>query len=184
MERRRFRGFCGICIARLIKCFIDSFSCVLIYSLAKRNFGEQTARIAAVFYMLMPNTWYYCGITLKETEMNFIGIVFVERADLAMRSSRIKIKDFFVPLLAVAIMLTFRTALAAVMVADILASFIVLKDILYKSIPCSFFYFEFEKTNADLEKDSFLYDIWCVDVYDGWSRDETRGRTVVVWKNR
>lgn len=110
--------------ARLIKCFIDSFSCVLIYSLAKRNFGEQTARIAAVFYMLMPNTWYYCGITLKETEMNFIGIVFVERADLAMRSSRIKIKDFFVPLLAVAIMLTFRTALAAVMVAALVASFI------------------------------------------------------------
>ena len=110
--------------ARLIKCLIDSFSCVLIYSLAKRNFGEQTARIAAVFYMLMPNTWYYCGITLKETEMNFIGIVFVERADLALRSSKIKIKDFFVPLLAVAIMLTFRTATAAVMVAALVAAFV------------------------------------------------------------
>ena len=48
----------GVLPARLIKCLIDAFSCVLIYSLAERNFGERTARIAAVFYMLMPNTWY------------------------------------------------------------------------------------------------------------------------------
>ena len=40
--------------ARLVKCLIDAFSCVLLYSLTERNFGEKTGRIAAVFYMLMP----------------------------------------------------------------------------------------------------------------------------------
>ena len=59
---------------RLIKCFIDAFSCVLMYNLAKRNFGEPAGRMAAIFYMLIPNAWYYCGVTLKETEMTFLTI--------------------------------------------------------------------------------------------------------------
>ena len=110
--------------SRIIKCVIDSFSCVLIYSMARRNFGENTARIAAVFYMLMPNTWYYCGVTLKETEMAFIGIMFVERGDLAFRSSKIKLKDLLVPLLAIVIMLTFRTSTAAVMVVSLIVALV------------------------------------------------------------
>ena len=108
--------------SRLIKCLIDSFSCVLIYSLAGRNFGERTARIAGVFYMLMPNTWYYCGVTLKETEMAFLTILFVERADLAMRSPKIKLKDMLIPLLIIVVMFTFRTALAAVLTAALAAA--------------------------------------------------------------
>ena len=110
--------------SRIIKCVIDSFSCILIYSLARRNFGENTARMAAVFYMLMPNTWYYCGVTLKETEMTFIGIMFVERGDMALRSSKIKLKDLLVPLLAIAIMLTFRTSTAAVMLASLVVALV------------------------------------------------------------
>lgn len=110
--------------ARLIKCVIDAFSCVLIYSLAKRNFGENTARIAAVFYLLIPNTWFYCGVTLKETEMAFLTILFVERADLAMRSSKIKLKDMMVPLLTIVVMFTFRTAMAAVLTAALAAALI------------------------------------------------------------
>lgn len=108
--------------ARLIKCIIDSFSCLLIYSLAKRNFGERTARMAGVFYMLMPSTWYYCGITLKETEMAFLTILFVERADFAVRSPKIKLKDLMIPLLTIVVMFTFRTALAAVLAAALVAS--------------------------------------------------------------
>ena len=110
--------------SRLIKCLIDSFSCILIYSLTERNFGERTARIAAVFYMLMPNTWFYCGVTLKETEMAFMTILFVERADLAMRSPKIKIKDMLVPLLTIVVMFTFRTAMAAVLTAALAAALI------------------------------------------------------------
>ena len=110
--------------ARLVKCLIDAFSCVLIYSLAERNFGERTARIAGVFYMLMPNTWFYCGITLKETEMAFLVILFVERADLAIRSSKIKIKDLLVPLLVIVVMFSFRTAMAMVLAAALIVALI------------------------------------------------------------
>lgn len=114
--------------SRLIKCLIDAFSCMLLYSLSTRTFGERVGRMTAVFYMLMPNTWYYCGVTLKETEMTFLVILFVERADMALRSVRIKLKDLFVPLLVIVVMFTFRTALAAVLAAALVAGIILTSD--------------------------------------------------------
>ena len=110
--------------ARLVKCVIDAFSCVLIYNLAKRNFGEYVGRIAAVFCMLMPNMWYYCGVTLKETEMAFLTILFVERADLALRSKKITVKNLLLPGVIMLAMFTFRTALGAVLVAALVAAII------------------------------------------------------------
>ena len=109
---------------RTVKCFIDAFSCVLIYNLAKRNFGEATGRIAGVFCMLIPNLWYYCGLTLKETEMTFLTVLFVERADLALRSKKITISGLALPGVIVLVMFTFRTALGAVLVAALTAALI------------------------------------------------------------
>lgn len=114
-----------VLVARVVKCFVDALSCLLLYNLAKRNFGESTGRIAAIFYMLIPNAWFYCGVTLKEIEMSFLVILFVERADSALHSSKLKIQNLIIPLLASAAMLTIRTPLAAVMVAALALAFIV-----------------------------------------------------------
>ena len=127
---------------RIIKCFIDAFSCVLMYHLAKRNFGESVGRITAVFCMLMPNTWFYCGVTLKETEMAFLTILFAERADIVLRSPKIKVVSLIIPVLCILAMFTFRTALAAVMFAALVAALIfssnkqleLWKKILYTSV--------------------------------------------------
>ena len=109
---------------RLLKCLIDAISCVLIYHLGKRNFGESTGRIAAIFCMLMPNMWYYCGVTLKETEMAFLTILFVERADLALRAPKITFQNILLPGLIILAMFTFRTALAAVLAAALVGALI------------------------------------------------------------
>lgn len=114
-----------VLIGRVVKCFIDAFTCTLLYNLGKRNFGESTGRMAAIFYMLMPNAWFYCGVTLKEIEMGFLIVLFVERADLALNSSKIRMQNLIIPLMASAAMLTFRTAMAAVMVAALALAFII-----------------------------------------------------------
>ncbi len=127
---------------RIVKCFIDALSCVLMYNLAKRNFGEDVGRMTAIFCMLMPNMWYYCGVTLKETEMTFLTILFVERADLVLRSPKIKLVGMIVPALCILFMFTFRTALAAVMFAALVAALILSsgkqlqtwKKVLYSSV--------------------------------------------------
>lgn len=128
--------------ARLLKCFVSAFSCVLMYNLTKRNFGEEVGRITAVFCMLMPNMWFYCGITLKETEMAFLTVLFAERADLVLHSPKIKIGGVIIPALCILAMFTFRTALAAVMFASFVAGLIfssskqltLWKKILYSSV--------------------------------------------------
>ena len=109
---------------RIIKCFADAFACVLMYNLGKRNFGEFTGRMAAVFYMMMPNMWYYCGLSLKETIMEFLVILFVERGDLVMHSRKVQIKDLIIPAIIILILFTFRTALAAVLFAALIAALI------------------------------------------------------------
>lgn len=81
----------SIFIARIIKSFIGAFTVVLIYKLAKRSFGDQTARITGVLAMLYPNLIYYCGLHVKETEMVFLLVLFVERADFLLRKKELNL---------------------------------------------------------------------------------------------
>lgn len=104
----------SIFIARIIKCIWSAWTCVLIYKLASRNFGEVVGRMAAIFCLLMPNLIYYCGLHLKETEMIFLIVLFVERSDYAMRSKQLNWKALIIALLVVSLLFMFRTALAAV----------------------------------------------------------------------
>ena len=113
-----------VLVGRVVKCFIDAFTCVLLYNLGKRNFGDAAGRITAIFYMLMPNAWFYCGVTLKEIEMGFLVILFAERADSALHSTKLKLQDFIIPLLCIGAMLTIRTAMAAVMTAALGAALV------------------------------------------------------------
>lgn len=98
----------------LLKCVMSSLSVVLLYRLAKRNFNEQTARIAAIFCALWPNFWYYCGAHLKEVEMVFLAVLFVEQADQMLRSRQFTAWKVIPVLLIAAILFTVRTPLALV----------------------------------------------------------------------
>lgn len=104
----------AIITLRLMKCLWSSLTVLLIYRLAKRNFGEQTARIAAIFCALWPNFWYYCGAHLKETEMVFLGVLFVEQADQMLRSRQFTAWKVIPILLIAAAIFTFRTPLGLV----------------------------------------------------------------------
>lgn len=104
----------SIIVVRLLKCIWSALTVLLIYRLAKRNFGEQTGRLAAVFCALWPNFWYYCGTHLKETEMVFLSVLFVEQADQMLRSRQFTAWKVAPVLLIGALLLTFRTPLALV----------------------------------------------------------------------
>lgn len=104
----------SILVFRIIKCILSSITAVLIYRLAKRNFGEQTARVAAIFVALWPNFWYYCSAHLKEVEMVFLGVLFVEQADQMLRSRQFTAWKVVPILLIAAAIFTVRTPLAIV----------------------------------------------------------------------
>lgn len=104
----------SIIAVRLLKCLISSYTVLLVYRLAKRNFDPQTARIAAVFCALWPNFWYYCAVHLKETEMVFLAVLFVEQADQMMRSRKFSAWKVIPVLLIAALIFTFRMPLGLV----------------------------------------------------------------------
>ena len=104
----------SIIAVRVLKCLWSSLTVVFLFRLAKRNFGEQTARVAAIFCALWPNFWYYCSAHLKETEMVFLGVLFVEQADQMLRSRQFTAWKVVPVLLIAASILTFRTPLALV----------------------------------------------------------------------
>lgn len=106
----------SIMIVRLIKALLSAFTCVLIYRLASRTFGFSAGRLAAVFCMLMPNMIYYCGLHLKETEMVFLVVAFLERTDYMLRSKRFSIWSMVLPILLAFSLFLFRTVLGTVAV--------------------------------------------------------------------
>ena len=61
-----------IIIPRIIKALLSTITCILIYKLSSRTFGEGVGRLAGIMMALMPNLIIYCGYHLKETEMLFL----------------------------------------------------------------------------------------------------------------
>ena len=104
----------SVFIARVLKCLISAFTCVLLYRVTSRCINEQVGRMAGVFAMLMPNLIIYCGLHLKETEMIFLVVAFLERTDYVMRSKRFKVWNILLPIALSGAMFTFRTVLGAV----------------------------------------------------------------------
>ena len=104
----------SIFLTRILKAVWSAWTCVLVYKLASRNFGESVGRVAAIFCMLMPNLIYYCGMHLKEIEMIFLIVLFAERADYAMRAKQLDWKALIIAIVAACMLFLFRTALAAV----------------------------------------------------------------------
>lgn len=104
----------SIFIARVIKCFISAYTCILLCRLASRCINEQVGRMVGVFAMLMPNFIIYCGLHLKETEMLFLIVAFLERSDYVLRSKQFKVWNVLLPIILAGAMFTFRTVLGAV----------------------------------------------------------------------
>ena len=109
--------FDSILAVRIVKAILSAWTAVLIYKVAARNFDEHTGRMAGIFCMLMPNLIYYCSMQLKEVEMVFLAMLFVERADWLLRQPKLKaIQTIGVMMIPLALFMV-RTALAATLVA-------------------------------------------------------------------
>ena len=102
----------SIIATRLIKALIGAFTCVLVYRLAKRTFDNPAiARISGILCMLMPNLIYYCGLHLKEIEMTFLIILFLERTDYVIRSQKYNLINILLPILTAGLLFFFRTVI-------------------------------------------------------------------------
>ena len=114
----------SIIIARIIKSILSAITCVMLYKLASRNIGEFPGRMAAVFSTFMPNFIIYCGMHLKETEMLFLIVAFLERADYLIRCRHYNVFTIAVPALLALSLFFFRTVLGVVAIISLFAGLI------------------------------------------------------------
>ena len=102
-----------VIIPRFIKALLNAYMCVLVYRIAVRTFDENTGKMAGIMCALMPNFIIYCGYHLKETEMVFLEVAFLDRLDYLLKSRKISLWSIlFTTLLGVSLFL-FRTVLGA-----------------------------------------------------------------------
>ena len=103
----------NIIITRIIKAFLSTLTCFLLYRLASRTFGERIGRMAGIMSALMPNLIIYCGYHLKETEMLFLEVAFLERFDYLIRTKRWSFFNVLLPTILAGSLFFFRTVLGA-----------------------------------------------------------------------
>ena len=111
-----------IIIPRIIKALLSAYMCILIYKICQRTFNESIARMAAIMCCLMPNLIIYCGYHLKETEMLFLAVLFLERTDYLLRAKKWNFVNIVIPMLIAASLFTFRTVMGAACVFAFLTS--------------------------------------------------------------
>ena len=100
-----------IMIPRLIKAILSAFTCILVYRIGQRSFGEEVGRIAGIMCVFMPNFIVYCGYHLKETEMLFLEVAFLERMDYLLRGKKIGFWTILLVTLLAACLFFYRTVL-------------------------------------------------------------------------
>lgn len=118
----------SVFVARVIKAALSALTVVLVYKLTVRNFGERLGRIVAIMCALMPNLIYYCSFQLKEIEMVFLTILFVERADYLLRKGKLTFIPTATLMLIPAFMFMIRTALAATLVLAFFCAILLSSD--------------------------------------------------------
>ena len=114
----------NVMVARLLKAIYGSISCVLLYRLTSRSINEQVGRMAGVFAMLMPNLIIYCGLHVKETEMLFLIVAFLERSDYVLRSKKATFGNILLVLLLAGSIFLFRTVLGVVALFSFLTAIV------------------------------------------------------------
>ena len=102
-----------IIIPRIIKAFLSAWTCILVYRICERTFDKETATMAGIMMALMPNLVIYCGYHLKETEMLFFEVAFLERLDYMIRIQKASVWNFISAGLLALSLFFFRTVLGA-----------------------------------------------------------------------
>ena len=106
----------------LFKCLLGAYCAISIYRVAKRHFGEGTARMAAIFVCVNPNMIYWCGTMMKEAEMVFLVCLAVDNFDSVLTSGkRFTFKNLLPGMLAATALMFFRSALGMVMFLAVFA---------------------------------------------------------------
>lgn len=120
--------FGSVIVVRLANALFSAWMVVLVYKIARRNFGEAAARITAIMALLLPSFIYYSGLHLKETMMVFLLMAFMDQADKLLHSRNFNLPQILNIVLLGTSLFFFRTVLAVAAWFALFSAFILSSD--------------------------------------------------------
>lgn len=112
--------FSTVFVPLLLKSILGAYTCVFVYKIAARHFGESIGRMASIFCVLQFNMIWWCGSMMKETEMVFLTLLFLEMADKLMYEKKFNYTKIILIALLGLLVFSFRSALALCLFASLL----------------------------------------------------------------
>lgn len=98
----------------ILKAIYGAITCVMMYRIAKRHFGEHVGRMTGIFCMLQFNMIWWCGSMMKETEMVFIMVWYIHEMDRVLSKGNFKLQNLTGAIILGLLLFTFRGALGLV----------------------------------------------------------------------
>lgn len=114
----------SVLLSRIIRCLIGAYTCILVYRFSDRNFGHKVAKIATALCVLNPLLYHYGGMELKETELTFLVVLFLERGDSLIRLEHFNLRGIIEVVLIGLSLFLFRTVLGVLAIFAILFSMV------------------------------------------------------------
>ena len=102
----------------MLKAAYGAITCVMMYRIAKRHFGEHVGRMTGIFCMLQFNMIWWCGSMMKETEMVFIMVWYIHEMDRVLSKGNFKLPHLTGAIILGLLLFTFRGALGLVAFAS------------------------------------------------------------------
>lgn len=98
----------------ILKALYGAITCVMMYRISKRHFGEHVGRMTGVFCMLQANLIWWCGSMMKETEMVFLTIWCIHEMDRVLSRGSFKLQNLSGSVVLGLLLFTFRDSLALI----------------------------------------------------------------------
>ena len=113
----------SILFTRIPNALFDSWTAVLVYRIAKRNFERKTAQLASIYTVLMPMLIFYSGVTMKESVMLMLTMWSLNLGDIIIRSRRLNVRIILSFVLVAGSLFFFREVLLWVMLLAFFGSY-------------------------------------------------------------
>lgn len=108
----------------IVKSILGAYTCIFIYYITKRHFGENIAKLASVLCVLNPLMIWWCGCMMKEAEMIFYTMCFVNAwDDLICMGNKSRANLLLIIFLSL-YLFTFRIALGIVALLSVIVTLI------------------------------------------------------------
>lgn len=77
----------------IVNILMGAYTSIFVYHIAQRHFGEDVARVTALFCMLNPNLIWWCSSLMKEIQMTFFTFWFLDRMDAVLYRGKVSVAE-------------------------------------------------------------------------------------------